>query len=138
MKWISPNNRYQIRADIQGDGSYGAIRVEWVNGTKITRKHKGIDLVCTPGETAFAPMDDFLIVRRAYPYNEYFELEGLFFESPQCEGRIWYIKPDLALVGKRAKLGARIGPCQDVRIKYGDTMIPHFHFQIDNFDPLKG
>ena len=137
MNWISPNGRFQIRRDALGDGSYGAIRSEWVNGTKIVRKHKGVDLVCIPGETAFAPMDNFVIIRRAYPYHEYFELEGLFFECSWCEGRIWYIKPDMALVGKIVKLGERIGEFQDVRIKYGDMMHPHFHFQIDNSDPMR-
>lgn len=137
MRIDSPTGFWQVRKDSQGDGAYGVNRSSRGSlGDILKRRHRGVDLICVPGAPIYAPIDDFTIIRRAYPYEDTRELEGLFFETSWCEGRIWYVQALDEAFGKTFKLGDVIGTAQDVRIKYGDSMRPHIHFQIDSIDPM--
>lgn len=138
MLWIPITGSFNIRSDSFGDGAYGARRKKWDAklGKHVSYRHEGIDLVAVPSEIGVAPIDDFVMNRIVYPYQGDFDFKGVAFSTPWCSGKILYLNPFNDLMGQTLKIGHDIGIIQDISQKYGSGMVPHVHFQIDNFNPM--
>ena len=116
----------KIRNDKAGVGLFGASR----GG----RRHRGVDLLCVPGQAVLAPISG--VYRRiAYPYSGNKEYLGVCLQNSKCEIKLFYVRPFIS-VGKKIKAGDAIGTAQDISKKYGGGMKPHIHMEISNIDPL--
>ncbi|XP_057291657.1 myeloid protein 1-like [Hydractinia symbiolongicarpus] len=120
----SSNPSNTIRGcDTQGCGHHGASR----RGG--TRKHNGIDVVCTPGSSVYAPFSG-TIVRRTRPYatggsyNNGLVLRGSG-SWKGFEARIWYFTPKRTSGSMTA--GENLGPYQKLPYR-GITQ--HVHLQL--------
>lgn len=120
----------QLRSDSWGSGAYGAKRKN--------RKHKGIDLIVTPGEKIFAPFNgEFIRVARPYSGDSFYSGALLKSDDGQ-EIKIFYFEPAIS-PGKITR-GQVIGYAQNIADKYGSTMKPHIHVEAynsagDNINP---
>ena len=118
---ISPTGK-GTRSDSAGDGNYGANRGE--------RKHNGVDYLCDEGQEVVAPFA-MKVTRMAYPSRD-MQMEGIAWSAGKSSGKMFYFKPDRALLGKEVAEGQAIGTAQAVSGYYGmDSMEDHIHFQID-------
>ena len=124
---ISPTGQ-GVRSDRMGDGHFGASR----DGGK--RSHNGTDFICTPGQQVAAPIDG-VIVRAARPYADDANYSGVVIENGQMSIKMFYLEPDLDLMGSLVNQGDPIGRAQDIAAKYGGGMTPHVHLQVDRVDP---
>ncbi len=117
-----------IRDDPAGSGRYGAPRG--------ARRHRGLDLIARPGQPVKAPVDG-LLVRQARPYADDRELSGVVLRGRRVTLKLFYLHPDLGLVGKHVRAGDIIGTAQDVTRRYpGSGMLPHIHMEVILCDPL--
>lgn len=128
----------KIRSDKWGDGSYGARRKK---ATGEVYAHRGVDLLCIPGQNIYAPFDS-VYERIVYPYSDNFEYTGALLRSEKAIVKMLYFKPGIK-EGTRIKKGTVIGKAQDVSRYYcaDDTLLeermkPHIHFEIVGFDPV--
>lgn len=112
----------QMRNDTQGQGSFGAIR----SG----HKHQGIDLVCSPGEAVFSPVDG-VVTRKFFVYSGDTNFMGCEIQGDDGEAfKLMYVSPIASLIGKRVKAGQQIATAQDISKKWGASMIPHVHLEM--------
>jgi murein DD-endopeptidase MepM/ murein hydrolase activator NlpD len=127
---ISPTGKNLIRNDEMGDGHFGSKRGD--------RTHKGIDLLCIPGQTIVSPIHGH-VVRVAQPYEDASFL-GLVIRNPNISIKLFYFIP-LGIVGKWVKAGEPIGTAQNIGLRYKDVntgevkMKPHIHMEIERIDP---
>jgi len=118
---ISPTG-LGIRSDSEGDGHYGARRG--------LRRHNGIDYICKKGQNVVAPFD--MIIERVSNPKANCYLSGIKWKSGKSTGRLFYLQPDMSLIGKSVKEGTIIGIAQDVSKWYKlEKMLPHIHFQVN-------
>lgn len=108
--------------DAWGNGAFGADR----GG----RSHRGVDLLASAGDPVFAPIDGD-IVRRARPYDDDDELDGLLLRGTGAwagmEIKLFYIEP-ARCVGP-VVAGDIIGRLQSLQRRYPG--IPdHLHLEI--------
>lgn len=121
-----------IRNDSGGAGYYGAPRSKMVGGKKVSYAHAGVDLQCDPGQRVLMPFTG-RVVRVAKPYaGDYYS--GLYLSGKKMDLKMFYIMPDMALVGKVVKEGEVIGYAQDISKKY-EGVTPHVHLEIVKCDP---
>ncbi len=111
-----------IRGDDRwGSGAFGAPRGE--------RTHRGIDLVVTPGETVYSPIDGE-VVREACPYEDDPGLSGLLIQGTGrwagFEVKMFYLKGSW---GRPVEAGAPLGEAQDLKARY-PGITPHVHLEI--------
>jgi murein DD-endopeptidase MepM/ murein hydrolase activator NlpD len=132
MKIVLPVPATEIRSDPAGNGSFKARR-----GSRI---HKGVDLVCEPGDLVVAPFDG-KITKIGYPYAD--DLSYRYVEITTESGlvcRIFYVEPTFTL-GWEVKAGDQIGFAQDVSERYKldsrggiryrtNQMLPHVHVEL--------
>lgn len=117
---ISPTGK-GIRVDSEGDGSYGTSRG--------SRRHNGIDFLCEEGQDIVAP-HKMTIERESKPKTES-PMTGIAWRSGKSTGRMWYFKPDIALIGQEVREGQVIGVAQSVSKDYGlSKMKDHIHYQV--------
>lgn len=118
---ISPTGQ-GIRIDSEGSGILGAPR-----GLK---KHKGVDYECVAGQDVCAPFD-MTILRVARPYAKG-GMSGIAWRSGKSTGKMFYLEPNLSLVGQRVGAGEVIGRAQSISEFYNLPMMKdHIHFEVD-------
>lgn len=139
MKPPVPNARVRGKDD-WGEGHFGAGREQ--------RKHKGVDIVTTPGETVVSPVNG-TYVRPANPYTDDLRYSGVMIKADDgSEVKMFYISPAPDLKpGDRVEAGKTpIGSSQDITQKYPATgnkrpITNHVHIQIKKkgkfIDPTK-
>lgn len=129
LKFISPTkNTIRIKDDF-GSGQFNASRGK--------DKHNGIDFICTPGQVVIAPVDG-VVKRKAYPYKDK-DYCGVLIDSGNVTMKLFYLEPDISLIGKKVSQGDRIGIAQDISRKYNRgtlRMQPHIHMEIERINPL--
>ena len=117
----SPLAQTKIRIDGKGSGKFCMPR-GW-------RIHQGIDLEAMPGEVVFAP-EKAKVVRAMFPYGSKSPLRGILLRSDHIIHKLMYCEMvSSELIGTMAEEGQAIGIMQDVRVKYGDDMTPHLHWE---------
>lgn len=113
-----------IRSDSQGDGHYGSRR------SGGARKHNGVDLLISEGQSVFAPFDG-VIERVAYPYASDKRWKGFLLASDDIglKIKVFYVTLVVA-VGQRVKKGERIAVAQAISKKYSASMKDHIHVEV--------
>lgn len=117
-----PTASGEIRGcDVAGCGDFGASRGK--------RLHDGIDYTAAAGDTIHSPIDG-KVDRIAYPGK--LGLTGLVISGRSgVEVKIFYIDPDVSLIGKQVLIGDRVGVAQEIRDAYSaPTMTNHVHFEM--------
>jgi len=124
-----------VRIDAGGNGNYGASRSKIVGGKKIEYSHQGMDLACIPGQDIRA-ISRGRFARLSFPYKDDQTYHGLVLETRQATFKIFYVKPDVSLLGKIVEEGDIMGKAQDISKKYpGSGVTPHIHIEIVACDP---
>lgn len=122
MQLAWPTSNKMVRnCDPFGCGNFGAGRG--------SRDHVGEDFVVVEHQPIFSPISG-KVIRESIPYASDASYRGILIENEQFEVKMFYLKPNLALIGKTVKAGDLIGYAQNISKKYGPTMIPHVHVQI--------
>lgn len=121
---ISPTGKDIRISDKHGMGRYGASRGK--------KRHRGADYICEPGQSVLSPIAG-IVRREARPYREG-PYGGLVIENQFVAVKMFYLKPDLSLIGVSVKQGQEIGKAQDLRDKY-PGITPHIHMEISSIDP---
>lgn len=123
---ISPTGK-GVRVDAAGDGHYHAPR----GG----RLHKGVDLICEPGQEVFCPIDNAYFVRLADPYGDR-EYSGLMLKNDLMEVKMFYLEVLEKIKPQKLHQGTVIGIAQDITERYTSAMTPHIHLEITSVDSL--
>lgn len=110
----------KLRDDKQGDGRFGSSRG--------SRKHNGLDLVVTPGETIFSPIAG-KVIRHTMPYDNDSRYSGLHIQDENYLIKIFYMLPSVK-PGQYVTRGQAIGTAQKISTKYGGGMIDHVHVEV--------
>jgi len=121
---INPTGK-GIRSDSAGDGHWQARRG--------SRLHKGIDLLCTPGQDIVAPIKGF-IIRVAFPYADDISWKGIVIAGDWCRIKMYYLEPFVG-IGKEVYCGESIGKAQNISLRYGGDMRPHIHLEFEEIIP---
>ena len=114
-----------IRSDAAGDGHYGAKRG--------IRLHKGIDLLCDPGQDVVSPLQGF-VMRIAFPYADDLAYKGIVIQGEWCRIKIFYVEPFVGN-GVQVYRGQPIAKAQNVALRYGGDMRPHVHLEFEEIIP---
>ena len=109
-----------IRIDPMGHGGFMAPRGD--------RLHRGLDLVVVPGEPVFS-LCNLKFERIAKP-DRSGSYSGVMLKNELIWIRMFYIEPDIDLIGHDLYTGKVIGRAQDISKKYGGDMIPHIHVEM--------
>jgi Peptidase family M23 len=128
--FLSPTGSLEVRQqDSYGSGAYLAARTTGI----AQRQHLGLDLICRPGGTIYAPCDG-VITRIGYVYpgdRHYFSVHVAPFDSPLVDFKMLYVACDFTELEK-VERGAPIGRSQDLDLKYpGITQHCHVEILID-------
>lgn len=122
---VSPTGKGVRISDSWGWGHYGAPRGK--------ARHKGMDFICVPGQDVVAPRNGKIIrIARPYATRDY---SGLLIECPGMTIKLFYLSPDIGLIGEQVKQYQVIGTAQDIGRKYAG-MTPHIHMQLQYVDPV--
>lgn len=117
---VSPTGGPVRETDKHGMGHFGAPRGE--------DKHKGADYVGEPGQKIVSPING-KVVRVARPYADDSRYSGLLISGKHLYIKIFYIEPDLDVIGAGVFKGKTvIGTMQDIGKRY-DGIPPHVHLQ---------
>lgn len=137
MKIVSPLADAVLRNDPAGRGYFKATRKPSI--------HKGVDLLCEPGELVMAPIAG-RVHRLGYPYAD--DLEYRYVEirnEGELRCRVFYVSPT-AFVGDQVEAGDEIGFAQDIAQRYKIDasggiryrtckMLPHVHVELQCTEP---
>lgn len=117
---VSPTGGPVRDADKHGMGHFGAPRG--------SQTHKGADYVGEPGQKIVSPIDG-KVIRLARPYADDSRYSGLLISGEHLYIKIFYIDPDLSVIGWGVFKGKTvIGTMQDITKRYAD-ITPHVHLQ---------
>lgn len=124
--WYSIVPMPAIRNDDAGLGHYGAPR----NG----HVHNGVDILVVPGNTVRSPIDG-MVTRVAYPYANDFNWKGVEIQGTgnweNYKVKMFYLTPDIALIGQPVIRGQAIGVAQKISDRYpGQNMQDHVHVEV--------
>ncbi len=119
-----------IRRDEAGAGHYGAGRID-VHGKRYG--HKGVDLTVGVGESVPVPIEGVVKdTRDAYQGDK--RLHSIHIEGTGqwagFEVKMLYVDHSGLKKGDELKAGDPLGAAQDVRVKHGDKMLPHVHYEV--------
>lgn len=103
-----------------GCGSFGASRG--------TRKHNGLDIITTPGQTIYSPISG-KVTRFPYPYSGDFNYTGIEIVNSTYKVKIFYVKPKVVL-DAQVKQGQEIATAQNISAKYSPQMTNHAHIEV--------
>ena len=110
--------------DKWGSGVFGASRG--------TRPHLGVDIAMPKNAPVFAPID-MEVYDTSMPYHNdsaYSGYKFTYYDGPNTfDGRMWYVNPDTAAIGKTIRKGEFLGYAQDLNLKY-PGIDNHVHFQL--------
>jgi hypothetical protein len=118
---INPTGK-AIRSDSEGDGHYGARRG--------AVRHKGIDLLCVPGQDVLSPVAGFML-RVAFPYADDLSWTGIVIQGDWCRLKMFYLEPYINITGAKVSAGQPVGKAQDISRRYSDKMQPHIHLEFE-------
>jgi len=127
MKIAYPLFNFVLRGcDHFGCGHFGASRGN--------RTHKGLDLVSTPNEDVFSPIDG-KITKYGYPYADHLEYRYIEITNDEFRVRLFYceLREDLFQVGDKVFQGDGIGKAQNISQLYttkNKIMRNHLHLEI--------
>lgn len=108
--------------DPTGFGHYGANRG--------TRKHKGYDIITTPGQQIVSPLDG-VISKIGYPYANALQFRYIDINGSVYRVRLMYVLPDPDLkVGTRIFICSPIATAQDIAGYWNPKMINHAHIEV--------
>ena len=114
-----------LRSDSKGDGHFGSSRTGHV--------HQGVDIEVSKGETIYAPISG-TVTRVVYPYADDFAWKGVEVAgSGTWDGykiKIFYMQPDIGLIGSFVDRGQPIGLAQAISEKYTPAMKNHVHVEL--------
>lgn len=122
----------KIRVDVGGDGHYGASRTKTVDGKTVRYAHRGTDFSGTPGQPVKAVIGG-VIKRKAKPYSTG-EYSGCLIIGKKGICKMFYLEPNLDLIGKPVHQDDVIGVMQDISKKYANVT-PHVHVEFPEFNP---
>ncbi len=112
------------RCDCWGEGHFGAPRG--------CRTHRGVDIVARADAPVFSPMHA-RVVRVAEPYDDDAVLSGVLLQGIDAhaglEAKLFYVLPDLALMGQCVRAGAVIGRVQSLQARY-PGITDHVHLEV--------
>jgi len=114
-----------IRSDSAGDGHWQANRGD--------RRHKGIDLLCDPGQDILSPIKGF-VTRVAYPYADDPSWKGIVIQGDWCRIKMYYLDP-FVRIGRQVTQGEVIGKAQNISLRYGGDMRAHVHLEFEEIIP---
>jgi murein DD-endopeptidase MepM/ murein hydrolase activator NlpD len=117
------SSKNQIRVDKLGDGHFGSSR------SGGSRDHNGLDLVVTPGETIYSPIDG-KVIRYSSPYPDDSRYSGLHIQNDKYLVKMWYLSPNQVKPGQEVTRGQALGVAQKISTKYGAGMIDHVHVEV--------
>lgn len=103
-----------------GCGSFGASRG--------ARKHNGLDIVTTPGQTIYAPISG-KVTRFPFPYSSDLSYTGIEIVNEVYKVKIFYMKATVS-IGAQVKQGQQIGISQNIAAKYSSQMTNHVHIEV--------
>jgi len=115
-----------IRNDLGGSGYF------WAKRGDDKHEHLDFDLPGGPGQNVMAPIAG-PILRVSKPYEDDTTYNGCIVEGSYCGIQMFYLDPDLSLVGKFVRQGQVIGTAQDISLKY-PSCLPHVHLRVLWFD----
>ena len=121
---ISPTGQ-GVRIDSKGSGEFLSMRG--------IRLHRGTDFLCTPGQPVVAPIKG-TIHRVVYPYEDDLGYSGIDLYRKHMLIRMFYLFPNLDLIGQEVEERDIIGVAQDISKRYDSDMQPHIHVEV-YFDP---
>lgn len=126
----SPIDNLVLRgADPTGNGWYGARRS---NGT---RKHKGLDVLVTPGESIKSPIEGEIVrIGQVYTFTKKFKL--LVIKNDVYELKLMYMDPVSFENGTRIAIGDYIGKAQSISSYWGKKMKDHLHIEVKKYGLL--
>ena len=113
----------QIRVDSKGDGRFGSSR------SGGSRDHNGIDLVVTPGETIYSPIEG-KVIRYSSPYPDDSRYSGIHIQNEKYLVKMWYLSPNQVKPGQQVARGQAVGTAQKISTKYGAGMVDHVHVEV--------
>lgn len=121
---VSPVDELISRgADPTGYGWFGASRS---NGT---RKHKGWDVIVTPGQKIKSPIDGKVVrLGQAYTSTKRFKL--IVIRNSIYEFKLMYLEPVPFEKGFVLKAGEYIGRAQSISSYWGKKMTDHLHIEV--------
>lgn len=118
-----------VPGEIRGTDPWGS---GGFNASRMSRRHRGVDLVAKPGETVVSPVSG--VIERfgqCYPDSKRYRLVVIKCEWAKC--RLLYVAPKV-IVGQPVVAGEEIGVAQDIAARYSKrqrTMTNHVHFEIE-------
>jgi len=127
LRLLNPVNR-GIREDRAGSGRFGSPRSR--NGVKYG--HSGLDLVCEPGQSVYAPFDA-LVERGGLVYSDDQQWKLVCLSNGATLLKLMYVDPSPGVIGARVREGDQIGTAQDITGKsdYRERgMKPHVHVEV--------
>ena len=111
--------------DKYGSGAFGSSR------DKGKRKHNGVDIIASPGDTVFSPVSG-VVTKRGYPYAD--DLSFRYVEITTNNGlavRVFYVWPAVKLEKRVVAGKTKIGLVQDLEKRY-PGITNHVHLEIKN------
>lgn len=112
-----------VRVDAGGDGHYNTGRIGHI--------HQGVDVVCRPCQSVYAPFSG-KVTRKAAPYPDDLRWQGIVIESDALgyECKLFYCTPAAGVVGSTIERGQLIGYCQAISQKYTSGVTDHLHIEL--------
>ena len=114
------------RNDSRGMGHYGASRSRG-------RPHRGIDILCTPGQTIYAPISGKIRLGYVYPDNRNFTLIEITGSGRDELHAVKLFYTELAfnvLEGHFVSRAQKIGVAQAISDRWGPDMEDHVHVEL--------
>lgn len=116
------------RCDGWGQGHFGAPRGE--------RTHNGVDIIARADAPVLSPLHA-VVVRVAEPYDDDAVLSGLLLcgVGPHAglEAKLFYLQPDLTLIGQIVMPGQLLGRVQTLQSRY-PGITDHVHLEVRMHD----
>jgi len=131
---VSPTNKLILRNDTMGSGFFLAPRKG--------RPHFGCDFKCTPNQHVYAPINGE-ITRQFLVYGDSTHFRGIeiqgwveiYQKHIKALARLMYVDLCHFMLNQEVKAGDKIAYAQNIRERYGATMLPHVHCEI-YLDPM--
>jgi LysM repeat protein len=119
-EFINPTGQ-GLRNDSGGQGHFHAPRG--------ARLHKGLDILSTPGQPVRAPISGRLEISNPQNVHSGFKITS---DDGKTVVKVFYVKYDASLIGKRVNAGDNVGTAQDLQMqnKYPQNVKDHVHVEV--------
>jgi len=123
----APLKKMKLRgADPTGAGWFGAKRGR--------RRHKGLDLVASPGTEVMSPISGE-VTKLGFAYRDNYDIRYVEVTGEMYRVRLFYVQPSVT-VGDRIFTGDRVGYAQDIASHWNSAMINHIHLEVYKYTLL--